>query len=212
MTAGALRVATLAVLFAAIASPAAADWQFTPFFGWTFAGSTTLNDLEDASRLTHWNFGGTVTVTGRGALGLEAYFAFTPGFFKNADNLPPGSPPNFGVKGSRTYALMGNLVLTAPKKWTEYGLRPYVSGGFGALHASQTCCEAPDEILSYSRTTVGYNLGGGAVGFFTDRTGVRFDLRYIGNLHDADEDPAVAQIGRLHLRYWTTAIGVVLRY
>jgi outer membrane protein with beta-barrel domain len=212
MTSGALRVATLAVLFAAVASPAAADWQFTPFVGWTFKGSTTLNDLEDASRLTHWNFGGATTVTGRGPLGVEAYFVFTPNFFKHEENLPAGLPPNFKVKDSRTYALMGNLILTAPKKWNEYGLRPYVSGGFGALHASQTCCEAPDEVLSYSRTVAAYNIGGGAVGFFTDRTGVRFDLRYIGNLRDVDEDPAVAQLGRLHLRYWTTGFGLVLRY
>jgi Outer membrane protein beta-barrel domain len=212
MTAGALRVATLAVLFAAVASPAAADWQFTPFFGWTFKGSTTLNDLERATSLTHWNFGGAATLTGRGPIGVEAYFVFTPHFFNHEANRPPGTAPSLGVKGSRTYALMGNLVLTAPKKWNEYGLRPYVSGGFGALHASQTCCDSPTEILSYSRTTAAYNLGGGAVGLFTERTGVRFDLRYIGNLRDSDEDPAVAQFGRLHLRYWTTAIGVVLRY
>src|SRR5262249_9598186 len=181
------------------------------FFGWTFNGNTTLNDLEDASRRVHWNLGGAVTFT-RGLLGVEGYFVFTPHFFNHAADTP--LPANFRVRDSPMDAGMGNPGLTAPKKWTEYALRPFVSGGFGALHASQTCCEAPAEILSYSRTTAGYNIGGGVVGNLSKRTGLRFDLRYIGNLRDVTEaDPLVAPTtGRLHLRFWTAAIGVVIRY
>ena len=77
---------------------------------------------------------------------------------------------------------MGNVVLTVPRRYTEYFLRPFVSGGFGLLRA------APDRpsgaadgsrcFPARARTSPASIIGGGAVGFFSQSTGVRFDLRY----------------------------------
>ncbi len=53
--------------------------------------------------------------------------------------------------------------------------------------------------------------GGGAVGFLTDRAGLRFDLRYFSNLKPSDSPKAIA-LGPTQFSYWNASVGVVLRY
>jgi hypothetical protein len=190
-------------------APAAAEWQFAPFVGWTFKGSTTLIELEPgAVAETQWNFGGSVTLIGESPFGVEGYFLYTPGFFQLSE-----SACNIATctSGSRTYAVMGNVVLTIPRRWNRYGLRPFLSGGLGRLHASREA--PPPDPLPLDLDLLGMNLGGGAVGFVTDRVGLRFDLRYFRKIHGPSEDelPGVS-FGPIQLRYWTAAIGVVIRY
>ena len=85
-----------AALLTTVPGQAEADWHFTPFFGWTFKGATTLSEVRPgASRLVHWNFGGAVSVVGRGPLGGEAYFVYTPSFFTTSDPPPPNAPAGF---------------------------------------------------------------------------------------------------------------------
>ena len=197
----------VAMLTALLPSSASADWHLTPFLGLTFKGDTTLLDSENATDKRHWSFGGSVAMVGAGPIGVEGLVVWTPGFFQQ-DNPPliDGTiPPD--VVSSRSLALMGNVVLTTPRSWNEYGLRPFVSGGIGLLHAS-----AMDalELQPVDANLWGYNLGGGAVGFLTDRTGLRFDLRYFSNLQPTD-DPEIA-IGRVHLSFWTASVGVVFKF
>jgi hypothetical protein len=145
---------------------------------------------------------GRRTPWGRGLI------VYTPGFFQQ-DNPPligDGLPPP-DIIDSRSLAIMGNIVFTTPRSWNEYGLRPFVSGGIGLLHASAT---DELELFPVSTNLLGYNVGGGAVGFLTDRTGLRFDLRYFSNLQPTD-DPDIA-IGRVHLSYWTASVGVVFKF
>jgi hypothetical protein len=204
-------LAVCAVVIAASPRAASADWLFAPFVGLTFKGDTTLADLgtvdfEPASSKVHWNFGGTVTWLGDGPLGAEGLFIYTPGFFEAGDSPSP-------ISSSRTMALMGNLVLTAPRGWNEYGLRPLVSGGFGLLHASG---KDLDEVELFAKPVNlwGYNIGGGAVGFLSERVGLRFDLRYFSEVRPKD-DPEIVGIfsfGPVELSYWTTSVGVVIKY
>ena len=203
-----LRILTLlGILIGGMPATVAADWHITPFLGLTFQGETTLLDYESAVGTTHWNFGGAVTLVGGGPLGVEGLVVYTPGFFQQ-DNPPAiGGTPPINVTESRALALMGNVVLTTPRRWNEYGLRPFVSGGIGWLHAS---AKDTPEVLPVSANLLGYNVGGGAVGFLTPRTGLRFDLRYFSNLKPTDDfDNA---IGRVQLSYWTASVGVVFRY
>jgi hypothetical protein len=203
------RVLLLAgLLVFATPTPSAAEWQFAPFVGYTFKGSTTLVDNESAVGKKHWHFGGAATWIGDSPFGVEALFSRTPGFFQNAD-VPCSI--NTCITNSRSYTLMGNAVLSTPRRWNQYGLRPYVSGGFGLLHASQRDAQ---NILPIQLNLLGMNVGGGAVGFVSDRVGLRFDLRYFKKIHGPDEaelDPPVS-IGPIQLRYWTTSIGVVFKY
>ena len=170
-------------------------------------GSTTIVDLQLASEKRHANFGGAVSLLGPGFLGAEVITVWTPGFFENDDfAVEPGAPPPPRVVSSRTVSLMANVVLTTPRRWTEYALRPYVSGGFGLMHIKK---EEVEEIFSVNRNLAGFNIGGGAVGFFSERTGVRFDLRYHSTLRETDEGGS--SIGPVRLRYLTASIGIVFR-
>ena len=55
-----------------------------------------------------------------------------------------------------------------------------------------------------------FNIGGGAIGFLSKRTGLRFDLRYYNNLTQSEESCPIA-FGRCHLRHMTLSAGVVIR-
>jgi hypothetical protein len=193
-----------ALLIAGTPATARADWQLTPFLGFTFQGQTTLLDYERAVGKSDWSFGAAFGFVGAGPIGVEGLLVYTPGFFQQ-DNPPADSPD---VISSHTLAVMGNVVLTTPRRWTEYGLRPYMSGGIGLLRAA-----FDDEfgVTPVRSNQLGYNIGGGAVGFLTDRAGLRFDLRYFSNLKPTDSDEAIA-LGRVQLNYWNATVGVVFRY
>jgi hypothetical protein len=190
------------VLFA-LPGTAAAEWQFTPFVGLTFRGSTSIVEPEivegkRASERVHKHLGASVSFLGGGILGVETIFTWTPSFFQQEDLDI--------VEKSRTVAWMGNLVVTAPRRLTEYSLRPYVSGGFGLLHVLRL-----EEFLPVDLNLAGFNVGGGAVGFLSARTGVRFDLRYYSTIRPTDEGPGIAVENRVRLRYMTASVGVVFR-
>ena len=201
-------LALVGVLLCSVPEIARAEWQLTPFLGLTFKGDTTLLDYEQAAAKPHWTFGGSVALMGSGPVGAEGLVVYTPGFFQQ--DKPPLIdglvPPD--IVNSRTLAIMGNVVLTTPRSWNEYGLRPFVSGGIGLLKATAT--DALD-FTPVNANLLGYNIGGGAVGFLNERAGLRFDLRYFSNLKPSD-DPELSVTGRVHLSYWTGSVGVVLKY
>ena len=120
-------LALLGVLLFSVPASARAEWHLTPFLGLTFKGDTTLVDHEQGADKTHWTFGGAVALMGGGPVGVEGLVVYTPGFFQQ-ENMPPPD-----IVDSRTLAIMGNVVLTTPRSWNPYGLRPFVSGGIGLL-------------------------------------------------------------------------------
>jgi hypothetical protein len=185
---------------------AAAEWHITPMLGVTFAGRTTLVDPQLAADKRHVDFGGAVTLLGAGVVGAEAIVVLTPGFFQTDQTPLATDVPQVAIKSSRTTAFMANAVLTTPRRLTEYSLRPFVSGGFGVLHATQT--QQVDAVPSHA-AMAGFDIGGGAVGFLSKSTGVRFDLRYYGSVHGTDQGPVAFGLVRLH--YMTASVGLVLR-
>lgn len=195
------RLAAGVLLALTFPSAVAAEWHFTPTVGWTFAADTNLSDPDFGTSKIHWNFGGSVALLGAGILGVEGTVVWTPGFFAGDEVLL--------VRKSHALAMMGNVVLTTPRKWTEYNLRPVLSGGFGFLGVSRTENLFPD-----SWNTPAFNIGGGAIGFFSKRTGVRFDLRYYNSIHRGEDGcpPIGARLPPgCHVRYMTASVGVVIR-
>lgn len=175
--------------------------------GVTFAGRTTLFDPQLAADKRHTNFGGAVTLLGAGVVGAETVIVFTPSFFQT-DETPLATPTErVPIERSRLVAWMGNVVLTTPRRWTEYSLRPLVSGGFGILHATET--QTLEVLPLVHPGMAGFNIGGGAVGFLTKRTGVRFDVRYYRSLRGPDPSDVSPGTNRLH--YMTASVGLVIR-
>ena len=176
---------------------AAAEWHFTPMLGTTFFIKTSVVDPDAATDQSHRNIGGSVALLSGGILGAEGLIVWTPGLFTGDKGL---------VKRSRSIAVMGNIVVTTPRRWTEYSLRPFVSGGFGLIKVSKTETAG---VFPFNSNLPAFNIGGGAIGFLSKRTGVRFDLRYYSNLARSDVEGNIG--GRVHMRYMTASVGLVFR-
>lgn len=194
---------------------ARAEWHFTPLLGATFAGSTTLSEVQPgSSSKRHVNFGGAVSHFGDGIIGVEGVVIYTRHFFEFNAPRDPADPVAPAVAKSYTLSATADLVLTVPKRWTEYFLRPYVSTGFGMLRA--VSIDRPDALQSAQlfpihSTMPAFDVGGGAIGFLSQGTGVRFDLRYHAGLR-REPRPGEVVIGPdLHLHYMTAEIGLVIR-
>lgn len=210
-----LRLLSACVLLLALTPvPAAAEWHFVPLLGVTFKGASNIyQEVETtgidtrtlAAEKTHTHLAGAVNLLGEGILGVEAFATWTPGFFDIADQQE--------VESSHTATLMGNIVLTTPRKWTEYGLRPYLSGGFGLMHATVKSLPSPgaSELVT-SVNSGGYNIGAGAIGFFSERTGVRFDFRYHSTMRrNSDTVVLEPNTDGAYLRHMTLSVGIVWR-
>ena len=61
----------------------------------------------------------------------------------------------------------GERGMATPRGWNRYGLRPFISGGLGLLHASRS--DTQDIIPINDLDMLGMNIGGGAVGLLTER-------------------------------------------
>lgn len=193
------------LLLGACARDAAAEWHIVPMGGLTMLGSTSMVDPELGTGNTHLNAGVAVSWLSRGIFGLEALTTWTPGFFDGdpaSEFLDAGARP-VQVENNRALSLMGNVVVTLPQRWTEYGLRPFISGGFGLMHAHNG-----DVVFPTTVNVRGVNVGGGAIGFLTNRTGVRFDVRYHSTLNRLAGAPT---FGDAYLRYVTASVGIVIR-
>lgn len=202
-----------AILFV-LPSIAEADWYVMPFYGWDFNGTTTLVDLEYRGRnRTKPTFGASVVLLGD-VLGIEADYAFVPRFFRNPkcgsepprpDLCPAVNPV---VTDSHVQTLTGGVIVAAPLTVTRESLRPYLAAGIGWMDASTDY--AVVELLSFDRNLVALNVGGGAIGMFSDRTGLRFDLRRFTNI-DRDE-PRGTEFESPRISFWRATVGFVLRY
>ena len=209
----AVRALALVFLLALLLpAPAFAEWQFAPFVGFNFLGDTNLNLTELPKR--HWMVGGSGRLIGAGPLGVEGLFTYVPGAFESFTFEDPfvfnPTESTETITKSNAYALMGNVVLTTPRSWNQYGLRPYVSGGMGLLHVYHNEPRTPARA-----DLLGYNVGGGAVGLLSDRVGLRFDLRYLSTTphgKQPSEEILTEDSERVRVHFWTATVGVVFKY
>jgi hypothetical protein len=195
-------VAVVVVLVVGFPAAARADWLFSPFLGSTFAGATTL-PVDQGASAAHMILGGSAGLWSRGLFGVEADFAFAPSFFQ--DDNTTGI-----ITSSNVVTFAMDLVVAAPVSVTRESLRPYVVGGLGWMHASvEEGFFLFPEIFGRARNSVGMNVGGGAIGFLTPNTGVRFDLRHFRSLERDDNELTGER--RSLLSYWRATVGVVIR-
>jgi opacity protein-like surface antigen len=190
----------VALLTPAVAS---AEWLIAPFAGIRFGADTTYIDPERGTEKKKFVWGGSVALLSSGLLGVEADFGYIPGFFEGEDQ-------NSTIAHSRAITLMGNVILAAPLAVSREGLRPYLVGGIGLVHAKAE--DAPVGFYSARVNVVGLNIGGGAIGPLTPHTSVRFEVRHFRSL---GRDPAVPVLNaatNLELSFWRATLGVAFRY
>jgi opacity protein-like surface antigen len=199
---------TSLVLITSVVSPAkaSADWLFTPFVGWNWGGTANLinfNDFEDEFEQKAM-FGASLAWMGAGIVGFEVDFGYSPNFFQNT----VGSG-DFEFGDSNLTTLMGNVLIGVPVGGqTGPGFRPYVAGGLGIIKSSIGDVE---DLFDVDSTNWGFNVGGGAMFFFTDNVGLRGDVRYFRALQD-DEPDDEFDIGFGDFRFWRGTVGVTFRF
>jgi hypothetical protein len=212
-----LRPVGVLMLAALLCAPAdaGAEWQFKPFVGVTFAPFTTYNDPEHAagsaspadpevdSGSSHLAFGGAFVLIGE-VFGAEVDFGHAPGFF---EAIEAGSEHEL-VLGSSVRTVTGNLVVALPRRVTEYTLRPYVIAGLGVMYVRVKTRPGFNPLDVVDRVPA-IDFGGGATGFFTDRLGVGWDLRYFRSVGSA---PGVTLFEDGQLSFWRANMSVVVRY
>ncbi len=185
------------VLLLAAPTVARAEIFAAPFMGLKFGGGTSIFDIEFAAGAKKFTMGAAVMQIDRGILGYEASFGYVPGYFERTNDL--------WATGSFAIDLTGSVLLSLPPDVTAGGLRPYFALGAGLTHV-----QAADKLHLFQvrRTVPVANLGGGAIGLFTNNVGVRFDYRYVRSL--LTDDGSLANVGR-RISYSRLTVGLLLR-
>jgi hypothetical protein len=204
----AARLIPLAVVgvLGADATPAAADWLFTPYLGVNFGGAANFGDVGDFEDNFEKKavFGGSLAWMGGGVMGIEFDLGVAPNFFE----ITTGEE-DFDFGDSNLTTLMVNLVLGAPiGGQSGAGIRPYVAGGAGLMRSSISPSSFFDDLRS---SDLGINLGGGIAGFFTDSVGLRGDVRYFRSLQDNEPDGDL-DLGLSDFHFWRGTLGVTFRF
>jgi hypothetical protein len=183
----------LATAVAVVYAPteARADGFVSPWTGANFG-----SNIADGRA----SFGASAGYMGKGALGGEFDFGYSPSFF-GTDNV-------FGNNNVMT--AMGNLIVGIPIGGTHgAGVRPFAVGGIGLI---RTSIDGPSDgtALSLDNNDFGFNLGGGVMGYFNNHVGLKGELRYFRNVQDNSvANNLNLDLGGFH--FWRAAVGLVLR-
>ena len=127
------------------------------------------------------NFGVSLAWMGGGIIGFEADLGYTPNFFENTTG-----PDDFEFGDNSVTTLMANLMIGIPiGGQTGGGFRPYVVGGVGLVKAT---ADDPLGVFDIDSNSFGFDVGGGAMFFFSDNFGLRADVRYFRSFDEAKID------------------------
>jgi hypothetical protein len=198
---GRARTGLMAVVLCGLAVPVHADYLFTPFIGGAFGGATAFHTEQvippTDSLGTHLIFGGSAGWLSSGILGVEGDFAYAPRFFER-DGLI--------VLASTVATVSGSVIVATPLRVTGYSLRPYLIGGLGLIHTGITYTAILDPVDDNS---LGMNLGAGAIGLLSPRTGLRFELRHFRTFSRDVIETTGEHDARLS--FWRATVGVVIK-
>lgn len=195
---------------------AGAEWHFKPFLGFTFEPSTTLQgDIEHAAGLqlgpdeesqsSNVAFGAAVALLGD-VFGVEGEWSQFPGFFQARDQTL--------VSSSSAQTFTGSVIIALPRRIAQYSLRPYFVAGVGVMRLRSDGRPPFSALIQIQETLAAIDLGGGATGFFNERVGVAWDLRYVRSVGgESTGDPLVTTDGLAkQLSFWRANMALVLRY
>ena len=178
-------------LLAACAAPARAQGFISPFVGYNFGGDSGcqgVTSCEDKRLDAGVAFGKMGNV-----FGFEEELGYAKDFFGDAAGID-----------SSVLTLMSDVML-APKIGP---VRPYVLGGVGLIktHVSLT----PSAVLAFNNNNVGWDLGGGLMGFFGSHVGVRGEVRYFHTFQDLNI--LGIRLSKTKLDFGRATAGLVLKF
>ena len=175
----------------AVAAPreARADGFVNPWAGVNFG-----SEIENG----RGGFGINAGAMGGGIIGGEVAFGYSPSFF--------GTKNDFG--NNTVVDLMANVMVGIPiGGQTGGGFRPYVTGGMGLIRTQIDGGQIFRLSSSSHSNNLGFNLGGGFMGYFNDHVGLRGDMRYLRTL--TGDVVNNLDLGGFH--FWRLSAGLVLR-
>ncbi len=195
---------TALALVAAAPAPASADWTFSPFIGSTFNGE--LNDVDlDESTQNKLSWGGSLMWMGEGIAGFEVDFGYTPEFFFSDND----NEVDFIGDGNVT-TFMVNAVIGVPIGGDRgAGIRPYGTAGLGLVRQS---VDDVIDVFDADRNSLGFNVGGGIMGMFTDNVGIRGDLRWFRQFSNNSDGLDDLDFDLSGLSFWRGTVGVTFRF
>jgi hypothetical protein len=174
----------IALLLVMTSAPAHADGFLTPFIGYDFGGDSSNCAGLTACSPRRTTYGASVGVTGT-SVGFEEDLGYTKDFFG------AGSGTETSVLSA-----MSNVLYPGGRGRIQSYL---VSGvGFVRVSLNQT---------GVNSTVIGYDLGGGAIGFFTKHVGLRGDVRYVHTIQDVH---VLLSSGKL--AFWRASLGLALKF
>jgi opacity protein-like surface antigen len=196
----------MALVVALLPSSASAQsWFFSPFIGGNFGGSADFGEFDDDDDEVErrLDFGGTLGWNPK-VIGFEVDFGFSPNFFEDT-----AGDRNFDFGESNVTTIMGNLLLSAPP---GTGFRPYASAGLGLMRANVK--SAGGLFNDLATNDMGVNLGAGLNGQFSERFGLRADIRYFRSLQDneADNDLELDDLDFGSFNFWRGTVGMTFRW
>lgn len=195
----------VAVVSAAATPTASADWTVTPFIGWNLGGSADINAgsaRENSSPMFRRtiDYGASLTAMGKGAVGFEIDFGYSPNFFE--DHSSRG-----GLRlrsDSSVTTLTGNVILGA----RGGSVRPYAVGGVGLI---RTNIQGVGHVFSsVNKNDLGLDVGGGVMGFFSQKVGLRGDVRYFRRGFGGAGDWTGLELN--DFQFWRGSLGVSVKF
>jgi len=187
-------IAAAAVAVLGAPAPARADGFVSPWAAVQFGGKITnaTGNIDNGRAAVGVTAGGM----GAGIIGGEVDFGYSPSFF--------GTQNDFGH--NTVIDLMGNIIVGVPVGGTHgAGVRPFVTGGVGLL---RTQIDGGSLFrVSSSKNQFGWNIGGGVMGYFNDRVGLRGEIKYL-RVFSGD---VVNGLDLGTLNFTRLSIGLVLR-
>jgi len=198
----------VAVASAAAPRTASADWTLTPFLGWNFGGSADVNGSGGTTFSNKFekklDYGASLTGMGRGSVGFEIDFGYSPNFFESTD-VTSGHGFRF-TNSSNVTTLTGNLVVGGHSG----SVRPYVVGGVGLIRTNvQDFGELFD---AKSKNDFGMDIGGGVMGFFSNNVGLRADVRYFRGFRGTSDSDSLTGIALSDFKFWRGSLGLSLKF
>ena len=174
--------------------PARAEGYVAPWVGMNWGSGINIDNGRAA-------FGVNAGAMGAGIIGGEVAFGYSPSFWGNQNDFGNNS----------VIDLMGNLIVGVPVGGTHgAGIRPFVTGGIGLLRTQIDGGSFTN--VSADNNMLGWNAGGGVMGYFNNHFGLRGDVKYLRSFEDTNTGINVIDVngpGQFH--FWRAAIGVVFR-